>query len=178
MSAGRQAGRAGEESEAEGACNPEFDIESPDRPITLHASLPEGRALAPRLLERLAQAMDALELAPETEMALVLGDDAELQRLNLAYRGLDRPTDVLSFAVDAEDLPPGEPPNLGDVLISLPYAARNAQAAGHGLPEELALLAVHGLLHLLGYDDENEAAAEEMRSLEIALGVRPAEDPD
>jgi probable rRNA maturation factor len=158
--------------------DPAWGEDGPGRPISLHAETAEGRALAPALLDRLSQAMDDLGLAPETAMALVLSDDAELQRLNRAYRDLDRPTDVLSFAVDAGDLPPEEAPYLGDVLISLPYAARNAEVAGHGLPEELALLAVHGLLHLLGYDDEEDAAAEEMRALEISLGLRPADDPD
>jgi probable rRNA maturation factor len=107
-------------------------------------------------------------------VALVLTDDALLAQLNEQYRGKQGPTDVLSFPTDPEDQPPGEAPQLGDILISVPQAAANAAAAGHSLLEELRLLAVHGLLHLLGHEDETDAGAEAMRAEEVRLGVRPA----
>lgn len=93
----------------------------------------------------------------DPEISLVLCDDAFIQSLNVRYRGLDRPTDVLSFAQD-------DPQVLGDIIISLPTAARQAEAAGWSLENEIALLGVHGLLHLLGYDDETTAGAWEMQA--------------
>lgn len=87
----------------------------------------------------------------------MLGDDAFIQDLNLRYRGLDKPTDVLSFA--QED----DPCVLGDIVISLPTAARQAEAAGWTLQDEITLLAAHGLLHLLGHDDETPSGARAMQ---------------
>ena len=103
-------------------------------------------------------------------MSVTLTDDETLQALNRDYRGKDQPTDVLSFA-QRDTLPhtprsPAVRPEselLGDVVISVETAARQAEAHEETLEEELALLAVHGILHLLGYDDETEAGAEEMR---------------
>ncbi len=91
------------------------------------------------------------------EISLVLCDDAFIQALNAQYRGKGTPTDVLSFAQD-------DPEMLGDIVISLPTAARQAEAAQWTLENEVALLGVHGLLHLLGYDDETEAGAWEMQA--------------
>lgn len=92
------------------------------------------------------------------EISLVLCDDAFIQDLNLRYRRRDTPTDVLSFA--QED----DPHLLGDIVISLPTAARQAQRAGWSLGSETVLLAVHGLLHLLGHDDETGAGARAMQT--------------
>lgn len=96
-------------------------------------------------------------VAGDPEISLVLCDDAFIQSLNAEYRSKDKPTDVLSFAQDDPDL-------LGDIVISLPTAARQAQAAGWTLESEVALLGVHGLLHLLGYDDETAEGAWEMQA--------------
>jgi probable rRNA maturation factor len=96
-------------------------------------------------------------IAGEPEISVVLCDDPFIQSLNAEYRGQDKPTDVLSFAQDDPEL-------LGDIVISLPTAARQAEAAGWTLENEVALLGVHGLLHLLGYDDETEAGAWEMQT--------------
>jgi probable rRNA maturation factor len=82
------------------------------------------------------------------EVALVLAGDRTLHRLNRDYRGKDRPTDVLSF--------PGEEAGLGDIVISVPTAARNARRLGRTLPQELDVLALHGFLHVLGYDHEKD----------------------
>ncbi len=96
-----------------------------------------------------------------------------MQELNARYRGFDKPTDVLSFAQSENPagapLPPslpGQPLLLGDVVISVDTAARQAEAHGVTLEQELALLTVHGLLHLLGYEDETEEGAERMRERE------------
>lgn len=123
----------------------------------------------------LARAAPALGVA-EADFTVVLGDDALLGELNATYRGHDQPTDVLSFAADPADTEPGAPRYLGDIVISVPQAAASALAAGHDTAAELALLAVHGLLHLLGYDDETDAGAMAMTAQEIALGVRRPDD--
>ena len=99
----------------------------------------------------------------DPEISVVFCDDPFIQALNAKYRGKDKPTDVLSFAQD-------DPHVLGDIIISVPTAARQAEAAGWPVESEIALLAVHGLLHLLGYDDETEAGAWNMqRRTEAAL---------
>lgn len=87
------------------------------------------------------------------EVAVVLAGDHLLRRLNREFRGKDRPTDVLSF--------PGEggEEGLGDVVISVPTAERNARRQGHRLPRELDILALHGFLHVLGYDHETDDGA-------------------
>jgi probable rRNA maturation factor len=84
------------------------------------------------------------------EVSVVLAGDGLLRRLNRDFRGKDRPTDVLSF-------PGGEgEEGLGDVVISVPTAARNARRLGHSVPRELDVLALHGFLHVLGYDHETD----------------------
>lgn len=114
------------------------------------------------------------------EVSVLLTDDATVHTMNREYRSMDKPTDVLSFALndllpDAPQAPviAGMPSLLGDVVISVDTAARQAAQHDLTLDTELALLAVHGVLHLLGYEDETEAGAERMhrREQEI-LGVR------
>ncbi len=94
--------------------------------------------------------------APRTKgtgVSIVLAGDATLKTLNRKYRGKDVKTDVLSFAAGAEELPDGSRP-LGEIVISVAQAARQADALGHSLARELRVLAIHGYLHLLGYDHE------------------------
>ncbi len=88
---------------------------------------------------------------PNAAVSLVLTDDAALQALNRTYRGVDAPTDVLSFEAHVPDPETGEM-HLGEVLISVQRAAAQAARAGHSLDDELLLLTVHGVLHLLGFD--------------------------
>ncbi len=121
-------------------------------------------------------ALERLPAPVAAELTVVLTTDAVLRDLNRAYRGRDEATDVLSFPTEREDQEPGAPPYLGDVLISVPRATASAASAGHGRREELALLAVHGLLHLLGHEDETAAGAATMFCLEIELGVRHPDD--
>jgi len=85
------------------------------------------------------------------DMTIVLTDDGQLHELNREYLGVDAPTDVLSFPASETDPETGMT-YLGDILISIPRAAQQAQAAGHPLEAEVQLLVVHGTLHLLGYD--------------------------
>ena len=85
------------------------------------------------------------------DMTIVLTDDAQLHELNREYLGVDAPTDVLSFPASEADPETGTP-YLGDILISVPRATQQAEAAGHSVEDEVQLLVVHGTLHLLGYD--------------------------
>jgi probable rRNA maturation factor len=99
-----------------------------------------------------------LNLPEESVAVLTLTGDEHLREYNRRYRGLDEPTDVLAFAARDKPLdqrfqaPPGTESWLGDIVISLPRARRQAREARHSIDAEVRLLAVHGLLHLLGYD--------------------------
>ena len=104
------------------------------------------------LVERAAlAALKQQSQSPDTDLSIVLTDDAQLRELNLDYLGIDSPTDVLSFPASESDPETGAR-YLGDILISIPYAAKSAQKAGHPLESEVQLLVVHGVLHLLGHD--------------------------
>jgi probable rRNA maturation factor len=87
----------------------------------------------------------------KVDMTIVLTDDAQLHELNREYLGVDAPTDVLSFPA-AESDPETSTQYLGDILISIPRAKQQAEAAGHSVEAEAQLLVVHGTLHLLGHD--------------------------
>lgn len=110
-----------------------------------------------------------------TEVSLVLVDNDYIQELNLEYRGLDQPTDVLSFAFhEAVEniLPPTDetiPDLLGDIYISVERAVEQAQSFGHSVERELCYLAVHGLLHLLGFDHQEPEQTAQMRAEEEAI---------
>ena len=100
----------------------------------------------------------------EAEVGLHLTDDEEIRTLNHQYRGKDAPTDVLAFAAQETGIPqPAEMPlYLGDIVISVPTATRQARWRQHSLEVELAWLATHGLLHLLGWDHPDAASLEAM----------------
>lgn len=128
--------------------------------ITIRVSprLKQKPALAP--LRRAAEA--ALhQQGAAGDLTIVLETDARLRALNRAYLGVDAPTDVLSFAAGETD-PRSGAPYLGDVIISVPRAARQARAAGHKTGAELQLLVVHGVLHLLGHDHARPAQKKRM----------------
>ncbi|HEY3329406.1 MAG TPA: rRNA maturation RNase YbeY [Capsulimonadaceae bacterium] len=109
-------------------------------------------------------------------MSVLLCGDTFIRDLNYRYRSLDKPTDVLSFPQD-------DPECLGDIVISIDTAERQAAAASWPLESELALLAVHGLLHLVGHDDEDEDGAAEMERLtrliltKAEIALPPSEHP-
>lgn len=114
--------------------------------------------------------LEASESA-QRSLSIVLCDDAYMRDLNNTWRGVDASTDVLSFPMDeGEKLADGEAPSpLGDVVISLETAARQAPEHGYTVEEELRLLLVHGLCHLLGYDHAEPDEAEAMRTMENKL---------
>jgi len=120
-------------------------------------SLAQGARRAVRLTLR------ALGVAGPAEVSVVLADDATVRALNRTYRGQDRTTDVLAFPQD------GQAGLLGDVVISLEQAARQARRARHALSREVALLAIHGTLHLLGYEDETDVGRRTMGDLQRRL---------
>jgi len=109
------------------------------------------------------QALASLGLSA-VELSILLCDDDFIHPLNRDYRGKDKPTDVLSFAMREE----GDPndPVLGDVIISIERAQEQATERGHEIGVELALLLVHGILHLLGYDHEDDEEAQVMEAKE------------
>ncbi|MDI9442036.1 MAG: rRNA maturation RNase YbeY [Firmicutes bacterium] len=126
---------------------------------------PESAEFA-ALIERTFEATAELEsLDPEAEVSLSFVDNETIRGLNDQYRGIDEPTDVLSFPQD-DDLPLELPYILGDIVISLERAAEQAQEYGHGLEREVLYLAVHGLLHLIGYDHQTEEDKSAMRARE------------
>lgn len=121
------------------------------------------RKTSPARLRRVLRGAAAI-LRVRGEVAVVLAGDGLLRRLNRAYRGKDRPTDVLSFPGD------GGESGLGDVVISVATAERNARGLGRTLLQELDVLALHGFLHLLGYDHETDDGS--MDRLEARLRKR------
>lgn len=104
----------------------------------------------------------------KSELSVLLCDDPFIRRLNAQWRQKDEPTDVLSFAMgEGEQI--GDDDVLGDIVISIDTAARQAEGLGHPLALELQVLLVHGLCHLLGYDHIEPEDAVEMRALEAEL---------
>lgn len=114
----------------------------------------------------------------EGELSILLVDDAVIQTLNASYRGKDKPTDVLSFAMGEGEFGDVNPAILGDVVISVPTAVRQAKRAKREVFDEVTFLLAHGLLHLLGYDHETDEQDREMkketrRLMKAALDTRP-----
>ena len=97
---------------------------------------------------------------------MLIVNNARIRELNRLYREIDSPTDVLAFAMAEGEFAQVNSELLGDVVISAETAEAQAGRAGHGLAEELQLLAVHGTLHLLGHEDESESGRNRMRRLE------------
>ena len=137
---------------------------------TLEASIDTGG------LEGIARKVLAAEnVGAKSEMGLVISSDERVQQLNRDYRHLDEPTDVLAFSArdEAADSPFIPPPDgvlhLGEVIISYPQAAVQAEEHSHPVKKELTILLIHGLLHLLGYDHEESADEKKMQAREKEL---------
>jgi probable rRNA maturation factor len=130
--------------------------------------------LSASLIKRLGNAMlVALEL-PRAELSVLLTDDEEIHQLNREHRQKDKPTDVLAFAIDEQAADPAR--LLGDVVISLDTAERQARSRKRPLIEEVRFLLAHGLLHLIGYDHADPVEKREMVSMTRRL-VRSAPLP-
>ncbi|MFC1967781.1 rRNA maturation RNase YbeY [Chloroflexota bacterium] len=134
--------------------------------------------LEPGWLEKVAwETLSADGFISPVELGLVVTNEEEVQSLNRSYRGVDEPTDVLAFGLlphqseEKGDSPPFvTPPNgflhLGEVIVSYPQAASQAEEQGHATEQEIALLVIHGVLHLLGYDHDSPEQELKMRTLE------------
>lgn len=133
-----------------------------------------GRRLPRALIVRAIESSLQLHGRSGDVSVLLCGDEA-IRELNHKFRALNEPTDVLTFPGD--DFP-GAP--LGDIAISVPYAERQAAARGVSLSQELGYLAIHGALHLIGFDDETERdraeMVSEMNRSAIAAGLKPDEN--
>lgn len=135
------------------------------------------------LLEEILQQAGNSEGVTEGVVDLTLVDDDRIHELNREYRNIDRPTDVLSFALNEEtdeelqiiyELDEAEdmkelPDMLGDIIISVPRAKLQSEEYGHSLEREIGFLFVHGFLHLLGYDHQDEASEAEMMEKQEAV---------
>lgn len=119
--------------------------------------------------------LDFLPTASSYEIGLRLTDDGEIQQMNHQYRQINQPTDVLAFATIDANLPQSEeiaaaiPLYLGDIVLSVDTAKRQAEVQGHSLSTELAWLAAHGLLHLLGWDHPDDKTLGEMLKQQVLL---------
>ena len=122
------------------------------------------------------QVLKAEGVAPPYQVSMVFNSSETVRQLNRDYRGVDEPTDVLAFymlpqkGVDSSfALPPDGVARLGEVIISYPQAVKQAREQGHSPQRELALLIIHGILHLLGYDHEDPEEESKMREKERIL---------
>lgn len=150
--------------------------------LSEEAPLPEGIDAA--LFERVARAVLAAEgVGGPVELGLTIVDAETMREINREQRGVDAPTDVLSFPLIDQTrpspfvAPPDGVLHLGDIVLCAPVAVQQAEEYGHPVAREVAYLFAHGLLHLLGYDHEDPAAQAEMRRREeaalAAAGVPP-----
>src|SRR5262249_36261916 len=130
----------------------------------LWRSEPGAAAVIRRAVGEAAEMTEAI--APPRPLAVMLCDDAAMRELNGRWRGRPEPTNVLSFPATART------ETLGDIAIAYETTAREAQAEGKPFADHLAHLAVHGFLHLLGYDHESDAEAGAMERLEAAILAR------
>jgi probable rRNA maturation factor len=130
-------------------------------------------AVRQTILAHLAEGLLSAVGESGSELSLELTGDGRMRRLNREYRKKDQPTDVLAFPIREAVMPQGVRPvthMLGDVVISIPTAVRQAKEAGRSIDDELTMLLVHGVLHLCGYDHErNPREAARMARRERAL---------
>ena len=130
-------------------------------------ALIDAEAIAERAIG-LAADMAGIPLLDGAELGLLLSDDEHVKSVNQEWRGIDKPTNVLSFpAVEAAKL--ARAPILGDIIIAYETVDREAKAEGKAFADHYAHLVVHGFLHLLGFDHINDGYAETMEALEIKI---------
>ena len=133
-------------------------------------------ALASEVIAK-AVAVTKVKLAKGAEVSLLLCDDARIRDINREWRGLDKPTNVLSFPAAPRALL-AKSPAVGDIAIAYETVAREAVDEGKTFRDHYMHMVAHGFLHLLGYDHETDAEAEEMEGLEISiLGALGVADP-
>jgi probable rRNA maturation factor len=121
----------------------------------------------------ISAAAEAVSTSP-VELAIVLGDDSAIRTLNRDWRGKNAPTNVLSFPAAAPGKGRAVSPYIGDIVIAYQTTAREAADEGKPFNHHLAHLAIHGFLHLLGYDHDNDRDADKMERLERKILARLA----
>lgn len=131
-------------------------------------SLQDQKVNLSRLRQAARATMQAEQGPTEGELSIVLADDELVQDLNRNYRRVDRPTDVLVFP-QGEEFAVGQPCLLGDVIISVETAQRQADERGHDLDGELTLLVIHGVLHILGWRDDTDSRRNQMWERQKAI---------
>jgi probable rRNA maturation factor len=131
--------------------------------VLVDSALWKEPAKARSIVRRAVAAAANAQSTTPTELAIVLTDDSAIRQLNRLWRGIDSATNVLSFPTKQTA---DEPPHLGDVVLAYETIAREARAERKPFPHHLAHLAVHGFLHLIGYDHEADADAEAMERAE------------
>jgi len=143
--------------------------------LTVEAGSWPDEAELLRLVERAVRAALA-ETGAEgaSELSIVFSDDAHIQALNAGWRGKDKPTNVLSFPAFPHSGGGPMPPMLGDIVLAAETVARESALENKPIEHHITHLVIHGLLHLLGYDHETDAEAEEMEGLERAALARLA----
>lgn len=141
-----------------------------------------GRCISRKwLIKTVQKVLQSAGLAMTVEIGLVITGDKTIRRLNRIYRGEDETTDVLAFPMSSQEdthfvQPPDGIRHLGEVIVCYPQATRQCEPHGHTVTEELKLLIVHGVLHLLGYDHEtpSEKARMQEKEEEILAKIRGA----
>jgi probable rRNA maturation factor len=153
--------------------------------MEINVLIEEGLETSPDAgwLQRIVEAaLNAENAPPGVEISLVITGQERIQELNREYRGADRPTDVLSFALSEEKAgeepaafiePPDGLLHLGEVIISYPQAEIQAREQGHSVNREMAILVIHGVLHILGYDHEEpeDETVMQAREKQILAGL-------
>jgi probable rRNA maturation factor len=124
-----------------------------------------GRKVEPRTLQRRCTRLLRYLGRADARVSVLLCDDAFIQDLNSAYRHKNQPTDVLSFSMSEGETLAGDPSLLGDIVISVETAERQAPGIGHTTTEETTSLMIHGLLHLLGFEHNTAETEKEMQNL-------------
>lgn len=149
---------------------PDFDltVEAGDWPAEAHLSDLVRKAIAATFTEPAAMRPG------RSELGVIFTDDARVRELNAAWRGKDKPTNVLSFPAFPESRTGPLPPLLGDIVLAAETVAAEAALEGKPLDNHISHLIVHGLLHLLGHDHETDAEAEEMEAAERRIMARLA----
>lgn len=145
-------------------------MDDPSSSRTISIVNRSGRRAPSALIRRAVEAVCVQHKARAGEVSILLTDDEEMKDLNHRFRNLSESTDVLTF-------PAENPMLLGDIAISVPYAQKQAELRRVSLQQEIGYLAIHGGLHLLGFDDETEddrrVMVEQMNRAAIAAGLKP-----
>lgn len=135
--------------------------------VDVNVEVPVEEKWVASIKQAIIKTLEFENVTPDTEVTVLLADDRRLRDLNQKYMGGERATDVLSFP--AGDPMPGVGNYLGDIAISIPMAKNQAAKADHPVSDELQLLAVHGTLHLIGYDHATPEEQKQMWSIQETI---------